>query len=421
MSHWEPSARREALEAERRRRRAQKRKRWAVWGLTLLVAAALLVGTGYYLTRRGTRGLQVHVAGEILPISDHMLVLVMGLDAAEPMHTDTIMLVSLNSVTGHVGVLSIPRDTRVQIPGRTGFHRINTAHAYGGPAKTVETVEALLGVEIDYWVRLDFEAFRKVVDTVGGVEIYIPTRMQYTDRAQNLYIDLEPGLQVLDGEKALQYVRFRADGLGDVVLADPVKGVYKGRVERQLEFVRALAKRVLQPSMIVKAPTLIPQLMEAVATNLPLDRVLRLVGTMGQIDLARMETLVLPGSAQTIAGASYWVPNQAAMREALNRVLWGRENMTSVAVYNGNGAAGIAGQVAQRLRTFDYYVPTVGNADRYDYPNTLVVALKGNDDAAQRIATLLGGRTAGREALPPTLRQSEADVVVIVGRDYQSL
>lgn len=418
MSDRETSPRRQALEEQRVLRRAQRRKRWIQSGVVALAVLALVAGGVYYLLNRGTRGLVVHVEGEILPITDHLIVLVMGMDAIEPNHTDTIMLASLNSRTGHVGVLSVPRDTRVQIPGRSGYHRVNVAHAYGGPPSTVATVEQLLGVEIDHWVRVDFEGFRRVVDTVGGVEIHIDRPMVYTDKAQNLYIDLQPGTQVLDGDKALQYVRYRADGLGDVVLANPVDGTYKGRVERQLTFIRALGHKVLQPSMLVRAPVLLPQLLDAVSSNLPVDKALRLVGTLGKVDLSRMETLVLPGSAQTIGGASYWVPSEPNLKEAVNRILLGRHNMVNVMVLNGNGTSGIAAEVAGLLRSDDYYVSKVGNADRYDYARTEVIPLTGRDQAAQALADLLGGKVAEASALPSTIGATDADIVVIVGMDY---
>lgn len=417
MPELEPSTRRLALEEARRQKKEKRRRSLIVAAVAVVVAACLLAGGVYYLMNRGTRGLKVHVTGEIRPVADRLLVLVMGMDAIEPNHTDTIMLASFNSRTGHVGVLSIPRDTRVQIPGRSGYYRINVAHAFGGPETTVATVEQLLGIEIDYWVRMDFNGFKRVVDTIGGVELHIDRPMVYTDTAQGLYINLQPGTQILDGEKALQYVRYRADGLGDVSLADPLSGTYKGRVERQLHFVRALAQQALQPSQIVRAPSVLPQLMAAVSTNLPLDKALRLSGSLGQVDLEHMETLVLPGSAQVIGGASYWVPDEAGIKEAVNRVLLGRHNMVNVVVLNGNGVSGSAARAASRLREEDLYVSRIGNADRYNYAETEVIPLTGKGEAAEKIATILGGRVAVDARVPPTVDTTGVDVVVIVGRE----
>ena len=106
------------------------------------------------------------------------------------------------------------------IPGR-GYNRINTAYAFGGPELARRTLEMWLGIDIDYYVVVDFAGFEHVVDTLGGVEIDVEKRMRYQDRAQGLYIDLRPGRQVLDGRQALHYIRYRADGLGDVSRSIP--------------------------------------------------------------------------------------------------------------------------------------------------------------------------------------------------------
>ena len=150
--------------------------------------------------------------------------------------TDTIMLVGFNPRTGDAGVLSIPRDTRVEIPGRPGFHRINVAYALGGPRLLMRTVEELLGVDVHHYVTINFSGFERFIDALGGVEVEIQRPMRYDDFAQGLHIDLPAGRQVLNGRQALHYVRYRADGLGDVSLVDPAREVYDGRVRRQLEF-----------------------------------------------------------------------------------------------------------------------------------------------------------------------------------------
>ena len=118
---------------------------------------------------------------------------------------------------------------------------------------TVKTVENFLGVDIDYYIETDFAGFSRIIDTLGGVEIDVDTDMFYVDTAQDLYIDIKAGRQVLDGETALQYVRYR-DRLGDVALVNPHYEVYDGRVERQRKFLMAVIDEILQPSTLLKLP-----------------------------------------------------------------------------------------------------------------------------------------------------------------------
>ncbi|MGB9588176.1 MAG: LCP family protein, partial [Armatimonadota bacterium] len=157
--------------------------------------------------------------------------------------TDTIMVVSIDLTSKQVAAISIPRDTRVDLNGYGGYQKINAAHVMGGPALTMCVVQQLIGVSPDYYVKLNVQGFKQMVDILGGVTIDVEKNMRYRDRSQNLYINLKKGVQVLDGEKAMQYVRFRHDAMGDIA-----------RIERQQKFVKALAKQALSPANFPKLP-----------------------------------------------------------------------------------------------------------------------------------------------------------------------
>lgn len=405
--------------------RSSRRRRGLVWLGIPLIALGIACGWFYYWWTQGTKDCCVTVTGEEDPVPNQLLILVLGMDVVEPHRTDTIQLFSVNSVTGHVGVLSIPRDTRVQIPGFEGYHRINVAHALArnpdeGPQLVVRTVEELLGVSIDYWVRIDYQGFVEIVDAIGGVEIDIPAPMKYTDTAQGLYIDLPAGRQRLNGEQALQYVRYRNDGLGDVSLVDPANHEYGGRVTRQLNFVRALIAEATKPANLPRLIGAIPLLLRSVDTNLPASKAVALAGAVHGLDFSKIETQVLPGTSAMIGGASYWIHDPALTREAVNRVVLGRDAMTWVQVLNGNGIQGAAARTANELRLHGYHVVGIGNADHARYPETLVIPLKGDVAKAEAVAELLGGtvRTDG-EIVPARLVDDEAEILVIVGADFQ--
>lgn len=166
-------------------------------------------------------------------------ILVLGFDArtadesgVEASRTDTIFFIAWQPQLKKAGIFSVPRDSLVEING-FGQQRINMAYVYGGYELTRKTVENLLSLPVHRFVGVDFAAFKELVDLVGGVEIDVDKRMLYTDKSAGLYIDLQPGRQRLDGEKALNYVRYRRDPLGDIA-----------RVRRQQIFLSALAKEL---------------------------------------------------------------------------------------------------------------------------------------------------------------------------------
>jgi len=146
--------------------------------------------------------------------------------------SDVMLLLRFNPETKKMVVLAVPRDTRIEIPGH-GMKKINAANVYGGPALTAQTVSKLLnGVGIDRYVRINILGMGKLIDALGGVTVYVPKDMKYRDDSQHLYINLKAGKRHLNGDQALQLLRFRHDALGDI-----------GRIQRQQMVLRALSEQ----------------------------------------------------------------------------------------------------------------------------------------------------------------------------------
>ncbi len=240
-------------------------------------------------------------------VDKSVLVLLMGVDddlgsgksalVAERGHrTDTIMLAKANFETGEIDLLSIPRDTRVLVKGR--LDKINHAHSYGGPKLAIETIEDFLDLEVDYYVKVDFAGVKEIVNAIGGVEIDVPVRMRYSDPVAKppLRIDLQPGLQLLDGQKAHDFLRFRRYPDGDV-----------GRVKAQQYFMKELAKQVLKPSNLLNLDKLIKTYYDYVDTNIPLNKMLKYALSAGKLDTETMRTEIIPGEGTYINGVSYYI------------------------------------------------------------------------------------------------------------------
>lgn len=329
LSPEEAEARRQALDERRRRKAAAARRSFIGTIIVIIIGLAVAVMVGQFGSRSGLSSLASRI-GVSIPFlgsgkkDEPVTVLFLGVDSDAPAgaRADAIMLVGLWPRTGEVGIVAIPRDTRVQVPGR-GYDRVNAAHAYGGPQLVKQTMENFLGMGIDYYVQVDFAGFERLVDAIGGVEMQIDYPMRYRDEAAGLQIDLSPGLQRLDGRRALHYVRYRG-GLGDVALVDPVYERYEGRVVRQLKFVQALGKQVLQPQSIVQIPMLVTELRRLVRTDMPLDRMVSLSNALRQVDPDSIQTGLVPGVGQTIGGASYWVSDPNRARQVVHDVLPGR-------------------------------------------------------------------------------------------------
>lgn len=411
------AARRLELEKRRRLKRERRRKRILFYIFCVVLGLVLLVGTAYWsYTHRfppvATRTGDPNITN----------ILLLGVDSgvAEGSRSDSIILLSVDRRTGSIAALAIPRDTRARIPGRAGFDRINVAHAIGGPTLAVQAVESLLGIAIDHYVRVDFAGFEALIDALGGVVIDVEKRMYYEDHAQGLVIDLQPGLQLLDGAKALQYVRYRSDGYGDVTLVNPATDEYAGRVERQLKFARALIQQALSVKNLLNAPQLLDELRGVVTSDLSVPEALSLLMAVRDLRAGQVETAVLPGAAQTVGGASYWVVDAGKARELVDRMIARRGDVVRVEVLNGNGVSGIASRVAEELRRQGFHVVAVGNADHFEYETTAVIAHRGASGSAEEVAKALGkGVAMAEEPGFQPIYSTDADVTVILGRDYR--
>jgi len=193
-----------------------------------------------------------------------------GLGAKEVPRSDTMIIVSLDPKTKKAHLLSVLRDTYVSIPGR-GNGRINSALPLGGPELAMKTVGNLTGLEIQYYVYLDFQGFIKLIDAIGGIEYYVEKDMRYPEvPTDNPYdINLKQGWQVLDGEKALQYVRFRNDRLSDYA-----------RTERQRKFLAAVADKLKSGWSLVRLPDILAKVTPYIETNMSPEQMLKLA-TLG--------------------------------------------------------------------------------------------------------------------------------------------
>jgi len=329
--------------------------------------------------------------------------------------SDTMLLVRLDPAAETVNVLSIPRDTRVDIPG-IGIYKINHANVVGGAMLAAQTVSYNLdGITIDRYVRVSTGAFRELVDLLGGVEIFVPTRMYYIDKTQDLRIDLQPGRQVLNGDQAEQFARFRKDGFGDV-----------GRVQRQQQLIRALRDRLTNPLVLPKLPQAIELLQSYIDTNLTLNEMLALASFGLGLKQDNFRMVMLPGRFSTPAEyiASYWIMDRDRRDQimqnyfkvdSLNLAAQQRDvNSLRIAVQNASGNPRLGRQVVTYLLNHgfrDVYVTR-------DWPDhqaeTQIIAQQGDLQSAASLESFLG---LGHVVASST-GDLESDLTIRVGSDW---
>jgi len=288
-----------------------------VMGLILLAGAACAL---FALARSAVRDLDLLARGEWQG-DERITILLLGIDEREvetgPWRTDTLIVLSLDPATRTASVLSLPRDLWVTIPGYDTQSKLNTAHFIGeaqdypggGPALAMAAVQHNLGIPVQYYLRLNFSAFERLIDLIGGIDVLVDQPIddpQYPDSGfgyEPLHIDAGP--QHMDGRLALKYARTRYTELGDF-----------DRMRHQQQVILAVRERVQQtnllPALIGQAQALWQTFGDSIQTNLTLDQLIRLANLAAQIDPASVELIVIDPS-MTVAFVAPTDPPQNAL------------------------------------------------------------------------------------------------------------
>jgi len=297
--------------------------------------------------------------------------------------TDTMLLLRFDPQRQKLTMLSIPRDTRADIEGY-GEKKINEANALGGPALTAETVSHLLdGVAIDRYVRINVQGVEKLIDALGGVTVYVPKDMKYQDFSQHLYIDLKKGEQHLNGEKFLQFARFRI-------------------------------------------PDIIEVIRTHIDTNLSLEELLALAGFASKTQRADVQMLLLPGdfNGDGRQGISYWLPNQSKIQELVAQHfnhgsfiadIEETTQPTRIAVEDSIDNPEAVQTLVRYLRSFGYENVFVSKSSSPILETTKIIAQKGDDSLAAALHNSLG---VG-EVLVESTGNLASDVTIKIGQDWQ--
>ncbi|QDZ41448.1 LytR family transcriptional regulator [Euhalothece natronophila Z-M001] len=313
--------------------------------------------------------------------------------------TDAMFLVRFDPEADKVTMLSIPRDSKVDLPGH-GTVKINAANRYGGAGASARAVSNLLGgVEIDRYIRVNVQGVEQLVDALGGVDMYVPKDMRYRDDSQRLYIDLEQGEQTLDGEEAMQFIRFRQDEYGDI-----------GRVQRQQLLLRAMVQQALNPSTLTRIPNILSVIRSNLDTNLGNKEMLALARFASNRDDENLEMLMLPGEFEDVVEnrngrritTSYWLPHNRRIEQMMARHFDVESNRLSssssdevsprirIAIQDSTDNSEAVRGVARDLEDDGFRNVYVASDWSQPLETTRIVAQTGNVEAAKAVAEVLG-------------------------------
>jgi LCP family protein required for cell wall assembly len=389
---------------------------------------------------------------ELPPVWDgasRVNILVMGVDYGDwsadrdgPSRTDSMILLTLDPITREAGMLSIPRDLWVNIPGFE-HGRINTAHALGesyklpggGPALAAKTVEEFIGVPVQYYAVVSFDAFTRMVDEIGCINIWAfeDLAIDPVGKGNTIYLTKDKGY-CMDGATLMAYIRSRKSEGGDV-----------DRARRTQQAIIAIKDAVLDPSnfttLLSRAPALYQELASGINTNLSFEDAMKLVMLVRDVSTENIKTHVIDYSMSTLASVlsddgqamSILVPIPDKIRELRDQMFaesgsirpyaqgeliqLAAEEGASLEILNGTYTAGLAGTTGDYFKSLGMNVASVGNPDQIGYPRTVIIDHRGKPYMNKYLMDLFKTTAASQFQIKYD-PASAADVTIILGDDW---
>lgn len=429
-------------------KKRKKRKIWKKILLLILIVILIAIGWFIYKTHKNGGGLSGMLATAVghdentKKNLEEIKVLILGISTdLDSELTDTIMVASYNPNTQKANLLSIPRDTFTgkYTSKATAFQKINCLYNISrNPQKTLDAVNEITGLNLEYYVLVRTEALIKLVDAIGGVEFNVPINMYYTDKSQNLVIDLDEGTQILNGDKAEQLLRFRHNNDGT---SYPIEYGDNdlGRMRTQREFITETLKQTLKPSNIFKIGELLDIANENVETNLELSFIKDYIPYAVEFSTDNMTTATLPGTTPDMKetnNVSIFVVNKEKTAELIQSMFYSEKteneetntisnntiettNTTvstskiKIELLNGSGNKDNLEKVKKLLEDAGYIVKKTGTTSTIS--KTVITNKKSiNNESLKELKETLGvGSISTNQNSTSTV-----DISIIIGKDF---
>lgn len=373
-------------------------------------------------------------------------ILIFGTDKSNyRSRADSIMVLQINNKKKRINIISIPRDSRIKIPGY-GIDKINHAYAYQGEDLLKESVSQLIGLPIHHFIKINIKEVEKIIDTIGGVNITVDKDLNYKDLADDLVIDIKKGKQILNGKQSLHYLRFRMDREGDI-----------GRIKRQQKFIDALNNKLINFSTISKIPTLLNQINKMIESDLSYLQLLNMTNRVYQNkNIYQVKKTIVPGRVLMVNQVSYWKVDMKKLDQEIDRLLF--DNLSEkidlvdndinrrnpvikdlkraeihfendekimietikhlrIEILNGCGIKGLAHKVANNLRKKGLNIVRIENAKNFDYQNSKLVDWKNNTADSLKLANLLQIELG--DVIIYDLQEKTLDLTIVIGKNWK--
>ncbi|MDB2158593.1 MULTISPECIES: LCP family protein [Clostridium] len=352
-------------------------------------------------------------------------ILLLGMDIGDPnqednkdiKRTDTIMVVNYNPETDKITTVSVPRDTLIQNNGNSV--KINSAFAIGGYSRIKTEVEGLLNVNINYIVKVDYDAFVDIIDAIGGVKMKIERNMIYDDEGQNLHINFKAGETVkLDGQKAQEFFRWRKNNDGS--------GFANGdldRIQNQQKFIAKVIDKCTNPLIVFRIPKIMSAIGNNVETNMSPFSIIKYGLKFMGVSNNDISMLTAAGTPKTINGQSFLVFDKNSNKDIISQLASSEVSSQSengiskenikIKILNATKINGLASELKINMNNIGYTKIDTGNTELSDK----TIILSNNKNMLKTISKDLDIKNSGKK--DDKAEYKDYDVIIILGKDFK--
>ncbi len=356
-------------------------------------------------TRKSMSEIQVLILGESLNL------------------TDTIMIARYDPNSQKASLVSVQRDTFIgDNPKRaTAYDKINSVYQGKYPEKTLKEINELTGLNLKYYVVIDTQGVRDLVDAIDGVEFYVPMDMKYDDTSQDLHINLKEGLQKLNGDQAEQVLRFRHNNDGSTY-PESYGTQDTGRMRTQRDFISALLKQTLKPSNILKIGEFIDIANKNIKTNIPIQTLKDYIPYAVEFSTDNLRTATLPGEPKEMNGVWLYLTDEDEAQAMIAQYFFdcpteeGATNgMPTLQILNGTSDFSNLTEVVNKYKEKGYNVLKVGNTESKVKQTKITNRTKQDSETVTAVKNVIK-ENAKTEKAKDT---EDVDFTITIGQDYK--
>ena len=404
-----------------------KKKHIVAKRIILLIIVILIILAGVFTSKvvvngGGLKGLLVTLFGQTEETRKNMSEIEFLILGESLNLTDTIMIGRYAPNSQKASLVSIQRDTFIgDNPKKaTAYDKINSVYQGKNSEKILKEVNELTGLNLKYYVAIDTEGLKELVDAIDGVEFYVPMDMKYDDTSQDLHINLKEGLQKLNGDQAEQVLRFRHNNDG-TTYPSSYGTQDTGRMRTQRDFISALLKQTLKPSNILKIGEFIDIANNNIETNIPIDTLKDYIPYAVEFSTDNLKTATLPGEPKEMNGVWLYLTDEDEAQAMIAQYFFDcptedevTNEMPTLQILNGTRDFNKLEEVVNKYKEKGYNILKVGNTESKVKQTKITNRTKQSTEQMTEVKNIIK-----QNAKTETGKDTEdVDFTVTIGRDY---